>query len=263
MFILANNIRVHYELSGTLGQPVVVLSHSLAASGNMWEPQIKALGEHFQVLRYDTRGHGRTEVTPGPYRLSQLGDDAVALLDALGIEQVHWVGLSLGGMIGQTVALDHPGRFHRLVLCDTAAVVPAEMQPVWEERIASVKNRGMSAQVEATMERWFSPGFAAAGSPFFSLIKKEFLATPPEGYVGCAEAIRRLNTLPRLKEITIPTLVMVGEQDPATPVTAAQSIAAQIKGAKLVVIPGARHLPNVEAAGEFNSHLLDFLLSRT
>lgn len=259
MFIQANGIKINYELSGRKDGPVVILSHSLASSLKMWEPQMGILESHFRVLRYDTRGHGRSETTRAPYTLEILGKDAIGLLDALNIEQVYWVGLSMGGMIGQAIALNHPRRLKSLALCDTAAVIPAEAQPIWDERIEGVRTIGMKSQLETTMERWFTPSYLKLNPPMFTLIKEEFLATPAEGYIGCAGAIRRLNYLERLGEINLPTFIIVGEDDPATPVSASQAIHEQIKNSKLIILPYARHLSNVEQAEPFNTYLLKFL----
>lgn len=259
MFVTANGIRIHYELSGKKDAPAVILSHSLASSLKMWEPQMGMLESHFRVLRYNTRGHGRSETTPAPYTLEILGEDALGLLDQLGMDQVHWVGLSMGGMIGQAIALNHPKRLKSLALCDTAAIIPAEAQPIWDERIEGVRKIGMKSQLETTMERWFTPSFLNLNPPMLTLIKEEFLATPAEGYIGCAGAIRRLNYLERLGEINLPTFIMVGEDDPATPVSASQAIHEHIKNSKLVILPSTRHLSNVEQAEAFNTHLLKFL----
>ena len=259
MLITANGIRIHYELSGRKDGPAVILSHSLASSLKMWEPQMGMLESLFRVLRYDTRGHGKSETTPAPYTLELLGEDALGLLDILGMDRVHWVGLSMGGMIGQSIALNHPERLKSLALCDTAPIIPAEAQPIWDERIEGVRKIGMKSQLETTMERWFTPSFLNLNPPMLTLIKEEFLATPAEGYIGCAGAIRRLNYLERLGEINLPTFIIVGEDDPATPVSASQAIHEQIKNSKLVILPSTRHLSNVEQAEAFNSHLLKFL----
>jgi 3-oxoadipate enol-lactonase len=261
MFITANGIKINYELSGKKDGPVVILSHSLASSLKMWEPQMEMLRSHFRVLRYDTRGHGKSETTPAPYTLELLGEDALGLLDQLSMDQVHWVGLSMGGMIGQAIALNHPQRLKSLALCDTASIIPAEAQPIWDERIEGVRNIGMKSQLETTMERWFTPSYLRLNPPMFTLIKEEFLATPAEGYIGCAGAIRRLNYLSQLGEINLPTFILVGEDDPATPVSASQAIHEQIRNSKLVILPSTRHLSNVEQAEAFNENLLRFLKS--
>lgn len=259
MRMKVNRMEIHYELSGEESRPVVMLSHSLASSLKMWEPQMDVLRSHFRVLRYDTRGHGKSEVTPAPYTLELLAEDVMGLINQLGIDRVHWVGLSMGGMIGQAVALHYPQRLRSLTLCDTSAVIPAEMQPIWEERIEAVRTRGMSSQFEATMDRWFTPSYRSLNPPMLKVIEEEFLATPPEGYIGCASAIRRLNYLNRLGEIHLPTLILVGEDDPATPVSASQAIHGQIQNSTLVILPHCRHLSNVEQAEAFNTHLLAFL----
>jgi 3-oxoadipate enol-lactonase len=259
MLIKANGIQMNYELSGKKKAPMVMLSHSLGSSLVMWDPQLRVLEPHFQILRYDTRGHGKSEAPPGAYTLELLAEDAVALLDALGIDKVHWVGLSLGGMIGQSLALNQAHRLKSLALCDTTGMIPPEAQPIWQERLDAVRARGVEPQLEPTMERWFTPSFLKQNSPFLGVIRKQFLATPAEGYMGCIEAIRKLNTLDRLSGIKLPTLIMVGEDDPGTPVAASEAMHKKISNSKLVVLPSARHLSNVEQPEAFNTNLLTFL----
>jgi 3-oxoadipate enol-lactonase len=255
-------IATWFELSGAAGAPVVMLSHCLGSSAVMWGPQLPALEPHFRVLRYDIRGHGGSQTPPGPYTLEALADDAVALLDALAIETVHFVGLSLGGMIGQMLALAHPERLSRLVLCSTSAEIPAAAQPVIQERIDTARREGLAALVEGTLARWFTPPFLKRNPPEVQAIRRQFLATPVEGYAACTEALRGLKTLERLQEIDRPTLVIVGEDDPGTPLAASQAIQARIPGAQLAVIPKMLHLNNIEAAERFNRHLLEFLSAR-
>jgi 3-oxoadipate enol-lactonase len=259
MQIKANGIKINYEISAKENAPVVVLSHSLACSLVMWDPQLKALEPHFRVLRYDTRGHGGSYAPAGAYTLSQLALDVTALLDALDIDVVHFVGLSMGGMIGQCLALDHGRRLQSLTLCDTAAVIPDEAQPVWQERLDTVREKGMPALVDATLERWFTPAYLKQSHPEVGLIRRQILATPVAGYIGCSEAIRKLNYLDRLSEIKLPTLIMVGEDDPGTPVAAAEAIHARIAGSKLTVLPSAAHLSNIQQSEAFNAALLAFL----
>jgi 3-oxoadipate enol-lactonase len=260
MRIKANEIQMNYELSGKKGAQVVVLSHSLNSSLLMWNPQMDALNPYFQVLRYDVRGHGASDAPSEAYTLELLGEDVIKLLDALGMDRVHFVGLSLGGMIGQYLALNDSHRLKSLALCDTAAVVPAEAQPIWQERIDKARRKGTEALLEETMERWFTPSFLKKNSKMVALVREQFLATPVSGYIGCAEAIRKLNYLDRLSEIKIPTLVMVGEDDPGTPVSTSEAIHERISNSKLVILPSARHLSNVEQADAFNAALLKFLM---
>jgi 3-oxoadipate enol-lactonase len=262
MKIEANGIQINYELSGIKEAPVVVLSHSLACSMMMWAPQLELLEAHFQVLRYDTRGHGDSSAPQGPYTLEQLVDDAIGLLDGLDIERVLWVGLSMGGMIGQGIALNHSDRLESLVLADTASIIPDEAQPVWQERIDSVRNQGMQAVAESTLERWFTPNYLKRNPPEIEQIRRQILATPVDGYIGCSEAIRRLNYLEQLSAIQTPTLIMVGADDPGTPVAASEAMHARIEGSNLVVIPEAAHLSNIEQKEVFNSSLMAHLQPR-
>jgi 3-oxoadipate enol-lactonase len=259
MKISANGIDISYELTGREKAPAVMLSHSLASSMVMWNPQLAALEPHFQVLRYDMRGHGRSEAPEGAYTLEMLVEDAAALLDALDIDTVHFVGLSIGGMIGQGFALSHGDRLESLTLCDPSAVMPAEAQPILQERIAAARKNGMAGQVDGTLERWFTPEYLKANPPEVEIIRQQIRATPLAGYLGCSEALRGLNYLDRLSEITLPTLIIVGEEDPGTPVAAAEAIHERIAGSQLVVLPAARHLSNIEQADVFNRALMKFL----
>jgi 3-oxoadipate enol-lactonase len=260
MKINANGIDINYELTGREGAPVVMLSHSLASSMVMWNPQLGSLEPHFKVLRYDMRGHGRSEAPDGAYTLEMLAEDAVALLDALGIDAVDFVGLSIGGMIGQALALNHGDRLESLALCDTSAVMPAEAQPILQQRIALARQNCMADQVDGTLERWFTPQYLKANPPEVEMIRQQIKATPLAGYIGCSEALRGLNYLERLSEITPPTLIVVGEEDPGTPVAASEAIHERIAGSQLVILPSARHLCNIEQAEAFNKALMDFLL---
>ncbi len=259
MKIQANGIRINYELTGCKGAPVVMLSHSLANSMVMWNPQLSILEFRFQVLRYDMRGHGGSEAPDGAYTLELLAEDAVALLDALGIETVHFVGLSIGGMIGQAFALNHGKRLKSLALCDTAAIMPEAVQPILLGRIAAAREQGMASQVDDTLERWFTPELLKENPPEVEMIRRQILATPVAGYIGCTEALRGLDYIDRLSEIKLPTLVMVGEEDPGTPVAASEAIHERIAGSRLVILPGARHLSNIEQGEAFNKSLMHFL----
>jgi len=180
----ANGIDIHYELAGPEGAPVVTLSHSIATDSRMWASQVETLASRFRVLCFDTRGHGRTDAPPGAYSLGRLAEDANALLAALGIERTHFVGLSMGGMIGQVLALTHPERLRSLALCDTSARMPPEMGPIWDERIATALTSGMEALVEPTIGRWFTPGFIEARSEVVDSVREMIRATDVQGYVG-------------------------------------------------------------------------------
>jgi 3-oxoadipate enol-lactonase len=259
MRITANGISMHYTLNGPASAPVVTLSHSLATHLGMWEPQVAALAARYRVLRYDTRGHGGTDAPGGPYSLDQLAEDAVALLRALGIERTHFVGLSMGGMIGQVLALSHPKMLRSLVLCDTSSRVPPEARPMWEERIRTTEREGMDPHVEPTTARWFTAPFAAKHPEIVEPVRAMIRQTKPQGYVGCCHAIKALDLTDRLSAISVPTLIVVGEEDPGTPVAASRTIHERIKGSELVILKFASHLSNVEQPEAFTKALLDFL----
>ncbi len=259
MRIKANDIYLNCELSGKQAAPVVMLSHSLGSSLAMWSPQLTMLQSRYRVLRYDLRGHGDSDATDGAYSLEQLADDAVGLLNALKIDQVHFVGLSIGGMIGQAIALNHVDRLRSLVLCDTSAYLPPPALPILQERIETARSQGLQALINSTLERWFTPSYLQQNPPVVEKIRNQFLATSTAGYIGCSEAIAKLNFMERLPEILLPTLIMVGSEDPGTPVAASEAIHDRIQGSKLVILASASHLSNIEQADRFNSHLLAFL----
>lgn len=259
MRIEVNGIHINYELSGKEGAPMVVLSHSLSSSMIMWEPQLAVLEPRFQVLRYDMRGHGQSDAPEGAYTLEQLGEDVIGLLDALEVKTVHFVGLSIGGMIGQCLGLNHAHRLDRLVLCDTTAIIPVEARQLFVEREQAAREKGMAALVQGTLERWFTPSYLQENPPEVEMIRDQVLATPVAGYVGCSQAIMGLNYLDRLSEIQLPTLIMVGEDDPGTPVSESEAIHERIPGSRLEVLPHAAHLSNIEQANAFNDHLMGFL----
>jgi 3-oxoadipate enol-lactonase len=257
MKIKANGINIHYELAGPASAPVVTLSHSLAADLSMWDPQMKALTEKYRVLRYDMRGHGGTDVSEGPYSLDGLAADVHALLVALGIKQTHFIGLSIGGMIAQVLAVQHPGMIRTLILCDTSSELPQEAKILFEERIRTAKTLGMEAHVEPTLERWFTKAFRSA--PGADRIRALIRKTDPRGYIGCSYAIMGLSLTARLSSIRLPTLIIVGEDDPGTPVAAARTIHEKINGSELVVLKSASHLSNIEQAEAFNQAVISFL----
>ena len=259
MKINTNSIRINCEVSGNEDGPVVVMSHSLGCSLRMWDAQVKALDPEFKVVRYDTRGHGLSDAPAGKYSLGMLEQDAIALLDALDLESVHWVGISLGGMIGQHIAINHPGRLKSLSLCDTGPVMPPEAQPVWQERIDQARQGGMEARVQLTFEDWFTPGFLEKNPSVREEIRQQFISTPVDGYEGCIWALRGMNCIDRLPEINIPTLIMVGREDYGTPVEVSRIMHDLIPESKMAVIPDAAHLSNIAQPDIFNRELLSFL----
>ena len=259
MKISVNDISMNYTFDGPADAPVVTMSHSLATDRGMWDPTVPALTSRFRVLRYETRGHGQTAAPRGAYTLEQLADDARALLRALGIQRTHWVGLSMGGMIGQVLALKAPDVLLSLSLCDTSSRIPADAKPQWEDRIRTAEAKGMEPLVEPTLARWFTAPFRERRKDVVDRVATMIRTTPVAGYVGCCHAISALNLTDRLSAIKLPTIVIVGEDDPGTPVAASRLIAESIKGARLEIISSAAHLSNIERPEAFNRSLSGFL----
>lgn len=252
-----NGIDIHYEITGN--GPWITLSHSLACNMHMWDDQMELLTQKFKVLRFDTRGHGQSSAPPGDYTLEQMADDVKGLFDALGITRTHWMGLSMGGMIGQTFALKYPGVFQSLVLADTTARRPPNAAQMWGERVAAARQGGMSAVLDSTLARWFTAPYKVSARDVMASIGAQILSTPVDGFCGACAAIAKVDTLDRLKEIKIPTLIIVGEHDHGTPPEMAHAIHANLPGSELVTIPDAAHLSNVEQREVFNNAISRFL----
>jgi len=249
-----------YRLQGNAGRPVLILSHSISADHAMWDLQIEGLLPYFQILRYDTRGHGASEATASEYSVEMLGKDILALADALEVSQFAFCGLSLGGAIGQWVAVHAPRRVTHLVLANTSPrFIP---RANWEARIAAVLKGGMSAVVEMAMQRFFSPDTLAKQDPHVASIRSVFLGTDPVGYLGCCAALRDMNHEDLIKQIKAPTLVISGDRDVATPWSGhGERLAQEIPGAKAIHLTAA-HLSNIERPQSFTTALLEFLLPR-
>lgn len=252
-------VDVPFRIDGPADAPPLLLSNSLGTTSEMWDPQIPALSESYRVVRYDTRGHGAAPVPNGPYSLDDLGGDAVALLDRLGIERAHVVGLSLGGMTGMWLAANAPERVGRLVVMCTSAMLAEEHD--WPARAKLVREQGPAAIADATIERWFTPGFVARDPDTVAKLRATLSDTPPEGYAGCCDAIGGMDLLADLARIEAPTLVIAGRVDPATPPAHAERIAAGIPGARLELVEAA-HLANIECAEEVTRLTLSHLETR-
>ena len=256
-----NGTTLHYRLDGPEAGAVIMLSNSLASTLHMWDPQIPSLtGAGFRVLRYDSRGHGQSAAPAGPYSMDLLADDAIALLDFLGIERVHFCGLSKGGMVGQNLGTRFGGRLISLILCDTAAHLPTRQ--MWDERIATVRAQGMVGFADATIDRWITKPGQQRLAEEVAEVRKMIVGTPVEGFCACSEAIRDMDQREAIRKIATPTLVIVGEHDPGTPVEAAKFIHGQVDGSRLVIISEAAHLCNIEQPERFNEALLGFLRAR-
>jgi len=246
-------VELSYEVTGE--GPPVVLAGSLGSDRRMWEPQVAPLvAAGFQVIRYDHRGHGGSPAPDGPYTLEELALDAVALLDRLGLRQVSWVGLSLGGMVGMWLAEHAPSRVDRLVLCCTSAELgPASM---WRERAHVARTEGLRALAEAVVSRWVTPGF----DPEKVRWLQDMMAShSPEGYASCCTAIERMSIVDELSTITAPTLVIAGAEDPATPPDHGRRIADAVPGARLAIVPAAAHLGNIQQPTAFTGLIIDHL----
>jgi 3-oxoadipate enol-lactonase len=255
-FVDVGEFRTHYELKGDK-KPVVVLSNSLGTVFSMWEPQMAELQRHFRVLRYDTRGHGKSSVTPGDYSIEQLGHDVLGLLDSLELESIHFCGLSMGGMIGMWLGIHAPDRLQRLVLCNTAARIGTK--EIWNARIATVRKDSMKQVAAAVVERWFTPEFRASHGDAVAKAQRMLENTPPEGYAACCAAIRDMDQSQEIASIKSPTLVVYGGSDPVIPVPDAQFVSDQIPGAVKVELAAA-HLSNVEQASAFTQAVSNFLV---
>jgi 3-oxoadipate enol-lactonase len=257
MKLKANGIQIHYTVEGE--GPWLVMSHSLACNLSMWDEQAAVLAKRYKVLRYDLRGHGATDAPAGDYTFDMLAYDAHALLGALGVKECHWVGLSIGGMIGQAFALKFPGVFKTLVLADTTSRNPPEAKPVWEARVKSAREKGMEGVVEPTLQRWLTESYRKSHPETAARLAAMIRSTPVAGYAGCCAAIPTLDFTDQLKNIKVPTLVIVGEQDPGAPPEVARVIHREIAGSELVVIPSAAHIANLEQTSAFNRALVTFL----
>jgi 3-oxoadipate enol-lactonase/4-carboxymuconolactone decarboxylase len=257
-FATIHNARMFYRMHGNTGLPVLILSHSISTDHAMWDLQVENLLPHFQILRYDTRGHGASEATAGEYSIEMLGKDILALADALKISQFAFCGLSLGGAIGQWVAVQAPERVTNLVLANTSPqFVP---RTNWETRIAAVLKGGMSAVVDVAMQRFFSPDTFSKQNPHVASIRSVFLGTDPVGYLGCCAALRDMNHGDILRQIKVPTLVISGDHDVATPWSGhGERLAQEIPRAKALHLEAA-HLSNIERPHSFTTALLEFLL---
>jgi 3-oxoadipate enol-lactonase len=239
------------------GAPALLMLNSLGTSLEMWDDQLTALSERYELIRYDNRGHGKsTSGSSAELTMEQLGRDALAVLDACGIARAHLCGLSVGGMTAMKIATLWPDRVLKVALCNTSAHMPTRES--WQQRIDTVLDKGMSPVVEAVIERWFTPEFRASEPERVDRIRAMLLSADPKGYAACAAAIRDMDQRESIKTITAKTLVIGGTKDPAATPAHAELIASSIAGAKLVMLDCA-HLSNVERAEEFTATLLEFL----
>ena len=253
--------RIHDDLAGPEDGPTICITHSLASDGGSWAEQTPALLQAgFRVLRIDMRGHGGSDPVAGDYTMAALADDVAQVLAGLGLSRVHYLGLSIGGMIGQAFALAHGDKLISAMWCDTLPASPSGMQAAWDERMGIVRNANSLEPIgDGTMERWFTDAFRARNPGRWKQIRDTIVATTPAGYLGCCAAILNYDFVPRLPSIRVPTLVVCGSDDAGTPASENRKIAGLVPGARYEEIAGMRHFPNVEAPETFNRIMLGWL----
>ena len=243
-------------VEGQRDAPMLMFSNSLGTTLEMWAEQVQPLGEHFAILRYDTRGHGGSVITPGPYRVRDLADDVISIMDVLELPQVNFCGLSMGGMIGMWLGMHAPSRISRLIVANSAPQISPPQ--LWNDRIATVRRNGMSAVADGVAQRWFTADFIRREPDTVDAIKRMIIDTPLEGYVSCCAAVRDFDVRDGMGKITLPVMVIAGDADPATPPQLTQQISQAIAGSRFELLPAA-HLSNIECRVAFNRVLNDFL----
>jgi 3-oxoadipate enol-lactonase len=252
---------IAYDLIGPEAGPVVCFTHSLAADGGMWAEQVPALlAQNYRVLRIDMRGHGGSDPVPGDYTMRALAGDVATVLEALGIARVHFVGLSIGGMLGQAFAIEYGAKLLSAMWCDTLPASPSSARDVWRERMTAVREANSLAPIaDATAERWLTDAFKTRHPARWRQIRDTILGTTPAGYLGCSAAILNFDFTAQLPSVRVPTLVVCGAEDAGTPPAQNRGIAALVPGARYEEIADARHFPNVERPDTFNRIMLDWL----
>ena len=255
----ADGYQLNVSVDGREGGPTLMLSNSLGCTLQMWEPQMKALGQIFRVIRYDRRGHGKSGVPSGPYSMERFGRDVLAILDDLNIEKVHWCGLSMGGMVGQWLGANAPERLDRIILSNTACYYPDPTN--WNNRIKAVKEGGLAAVADTVIAGWLTADFREREPQVTARLKAMLLACPAEGYIACCEALSTLDQRALLPKIKSPTLVITGRHDMSTPIAAGEYVRSQIPGASLTILDAA-HISNVEQPHAFTETVVGFLTQR-
>jgi 3-oxoadipate enol-lactonase len=254
--IQADGCGIHVEIDGPERAPVLMLSNSLGTTLHMWDDQVQPFRQHFRVVRYDRRGHGKSGVPKGPYTMERLGRDALAVMDGLGLKKVHWCGLSMGGMVGQWLGANAPERIERLILSNTSSYFTDK--GMWHDRIKTVRENGLAAIADRVATLWFTAEFREREPATIDRMKEMLLSTPVDGYIACCEAVRDMDHREILAKITTPTLIIAGRHDPATTVEAAEFIRSRISGAALTIL-NAAHIANVELPHVYTDTVLGFL----
>lgn len=259
MQIKVAGLSTHVELEGPVNADVVMFSHSLGFSLDMWQPQLEALRGHYRILRYDIRGHGASEAPTCSFTLGDLANDVRGILEHFQIPKVHLVGLSLGGMIGQELGVRYPSLLKSLVLADTVSAYGPEAATTWRQRIDAVsKSNSMESLVEPTLERWFTEPFRRSHPDVVSEVRTAVRRTSVKGYMECSRVLASLNLTRELRAVGVPTLVLTGDHDQSAPESVAKIIVAAIPNAKLEIIRDAAHISNIEQPAIFTSLLTQF-----
>jgi 3-oxoadipate enol-lactonase len=264
MLVRLGNHRIHYDLTGPSSGPVVCFAHSLSSDSSIWSEQLAPLlAQGWQILRLDMRGHGGSDPVAGDYTMDMLADDVIATLDFLNITQTHFVGVSIGGMIGQTLGIRHAHRLRSLMLCGTSPKAVPGGLPMWESRFAVIRAaKSVEPLADDTMRRWFMDAFKSRRPDQWAQMRETISSTTPEGYFGGAAALIGFDVSAELHGVKVPTLVVCGDEDPGTPPEGNRTIASLIPGARYQEIANARHIPMLEYPDTFNRMLLEWLGSK-
>jgi 3-oxoadipate enol-lactonase len=257
-----NGITMNYEVEGAEGAPAVVLHHPLATDLSIWDELVAELKGDYRLVRFDARGHGATDAPAAPYDFDTLTRDVVALMDHLKIAKAGFIGVSMGGMIGQHLAFDHGDRFDAIMLVATSSRVPDEAKPLWRDRVVAAREQGMASQVAPALQRWVAKATMEKNPALVARLSRMIEATPLEGYAGWCAAIGNLNVTERLQAVKLPVAVVVGAEDAGTPPAAAEVIHKNIPGSTLRILPGVAHQLHVEDAAAFNALAREFLDAR-
>ena len=264
MRLTVNGIDIACQVDGPDDGPVLVLSHTLATSRAMWRRQVPHFARRYRVISYDMRGHGESAAPDFPYSLEMLAEDVVGVLDGLGAERpAIFLGISIGGMIGQALALRHAERFRAIILSNTVSRTPPEGRPLWDERIEAIRKDGIASQVQPTLERWLSPDFRARDPETTKWVADMIRGTSVAGMIGCARAIQALDYTDELARIALPTLIIAGEKDAGAPVAASRAMHQAITGSRLEIMPDCRHQAPIEMPDRFNQIIDGFLETLT
>jgi 3-oxoadipate enol-lactonase len=255
----ADGCPIHVEIEGRENAPVLMLSNSLGTTLHMWDGQVKPFTEHFRLVRYDRRGHGQSGVPNGPYTMERLGRDVLAVIDALKLKKINWCGLSMGGMVGMWLGANAPDRIDRLVLSNTSNHY-ADKGP-WNDRIKAVRAGGLATIADRVLSGWFTKSFHERAPQTVARMREMLLASPPEGYIACCEAVRDMDHREILSKIKAPTLIIAGRHDPGINLETAEFIKSRINGASLTVLDAA-HISNIEQQEAYTAAVLKHLTGR-